>query len=172
MPPPPALPVPPAEPPAPPGPGVAPPFVAPPTDRDNRTLWIGLGVGGVVFVLCCVGGLIGAALLISANSRELETSAREAVTEYLEDLRTQRYSEAYDRLCSKERNERSLSAFTRIARQDPVLGFSVQDVTIGSEVTVDASVDYRDGGTRQREYLLETEIGGSRSGSMSICGER
>src|SRR5437016_152585 len=40
------------------GPGVAPPFAAPPTDRSRKSLWIGLGVGALLLVLCCVGGVV------------------------------------------------------------------------------------------------------------------
>ena len=47
----------------PPGPGAAPPFAAPPTDKNKRGLWIGLGVGGLVLLLCCVGGIFGVGVL-------------------------------------------------------------------------------------------------------------
>ena len=47
----------------PPGPGAAPPFAAPPTDRNKRGLWIGLIAGGLALVLCCVGGVFGIAVL-------------------------------------------------------------------------------------------------------------
>ena len=86
--------------PAPPrGPGVAPPFAAPPTDRNRRGLWIGLGVGGLVLVLCCVGGLFGFGLILVSGAEKVKTEAHQVVTDYLSALQREDYNKAYDLLC-------------------------------------------------------------------------
>src|SRR4051794_15605559 len=73
----------PPEPLPPPGPGVTPPFTAPPSDRDRRGLWLGLGVAAVMLVLCCVGGAVGVGLLAVSTSRQVQTTARATVVRYL-----------------------------------------------------------------------------------------
>src|SRR4051812_773321 len=91
-----------AAPPAPPkGPGVAPPFAVPPRDRDNKRLWIGLGIGGLVVVLCCVGGVLGIGVIASGGEDLVRGQAGSVVRTYLDALAEQSYTDAYDQLCNK-----------------------------------------------------------------------
>jgi hypothetical protein len=83
----------------PPGPGVAPPFVAPPADRNRRGLWIGLGVGGVLLLLCCVGGVFGIGVLIVGTIDEAKRQATAVVEEYLNATIDRDFDRARDQFC-------------------------------------------------------------------------
>src|SRR3954447_8667918 len=103
----------PTEVPAPPtGPGVVTPFAAPPRDRDLKGLWIGLGVGGLVLVLCCVGGVLGIAFLIPYADSLGKAQVASVVEDYLTALRNQDYATAHDEyLCAQERQGHSVAWF-------------------------------------------------------------
>ena len=92
--------------PAPPaaGPGVTVPFAAPPTERDRKRLWIGLGVGAGLLVLCLVGGVVGLVALV-ASSRVTATDAAEKVNHYLSALQARDYDTAYDDLCAAQQQK-------------------------------------------------------------------
>jgi hypothetical protein len=74
----------PSVPPPPPGPGAAPPFAAPPTERDKRRTWIAIGVTAVVLVLCCVGGAGGIGVVIWGGVEQSKDQAAAVVEEFLE----------------------------------------------------------------------------------------
>src|SRR5689334_21469307 len=95
----------------PPGPGVASPFAAPPRDRDNKRLWISLGVGGAVLLLCCVGGILGIGILASGSEDIVKSQATAVVTTYLEGLEKQNYRVAYDQLCNDITRQMSFAEF-------------------------------------------------------------
>jgi hypothetical protein len=154
--------------PAPRGPGVTPPFTVPPTDRDSRSVWIGLGVTALVLVLCCVGGLVGVGVLFAGGVREAKTQARQTVEEYLGALRRSDYRGAYHLLCESRTQDESLATFTRRSQQDPVTGFTTGAVTdANSELVVAATVQYTRQGSQPREYLVQAAFG-----EYTVCGER
>src|SRR5207249_4522642 len=93
---------------APAGPGVRAPFAAPPTERDRRRLWTGIGIGALVLVLCCGGGIVGFGTLVVAQAQALPKEAVVVVTRYLDGLRDQNHRQAYDQLCGQLQAQESL----------------------------------------------------------------
>src|SRR4051812_37595970 len=130
-------------PPPPPGPGVAPPFNAPPTDRNRRGLWIGLGVGALVMVLCCAGGIFGFVLLTVSGSRQIERDAVVVVRDYLAALQDRDYAAAYDQLCPAMTRSESLQQFeARESRRPDIASFQVGKTQVGNAIVVPADITY------------------------------
>ncbi|MBN1172472.1 MAG: hypothetical protein JXA67_09890 [Micromonosporaceae bacterium] len=149
-----------------------PPFAAPPAQRDAKRLWIGLGAGALVMVLCCVGGLVGLGFLYAGSVQEADFNARQLVIQYLEALQDRDYPAAYRLLCDDLTDDRSLQTFSRIERQDPVVGFSVaedvgSDPENSADLLVDANVSYSRRGVVVRQYVVRNALEG-----MTVCGER
>src|SRR5437899_7527140 len=93
----------------PPGPGVRTPFAAPPTERDRKRLWISLGVGALLLVLCCAGGIVGFGALVVAQNKAIPQEAVTVVDRDLSGLRARNYQQAYDQLCAARRWEETLA---------------------------------------------------------------
>jgi len=152
-------------PPPPAGPGVAPPFAAPPTDRDYKGLWIGLGVGGLLLVLCCVGGVFSIGLLASSSEDLVSQQASSVVRTYLDALRTENYPRAYDQLCSDITSRLSRQGFEARVAQPRVVSFSIDSVTATNTITVDATVEREGQPPVQQHYPIV------QSGTvLKICG--
>jgi hypothetical protein len=152
----------------PPGPGVAPPFVAPPVDRNRRGLWIGLSVGALVLVLCCVGGLTGFGLLVVGSSRQIQTQATDEVRGYLDALEAGDYGAAYSHLCSATRKQVTSAEFAARQQDEPrLVSYVVHQPQIGGTIIVPADLRYEDGTATLRRYELKQESG---SQELRICG--
>lgn len=152
----------------PPGPGVTPPFTAPPTDRNRRGLWIGLGVGALAVILCCVGGVFGFGLLAVNTSKQLETNATEVVRGYLDALEGRDYDKAYSYLCPTLTKRLSANEFAEQQQVRPrPVNYQLGKPEIGSTVVVPANVSYSDGTAALRRYTLTQEAG---STDLHICG--
>jgi hypothetical protein len=156
----------PSEPALPPGPGVTPPFAAPPTDRDSRTIWIRVGVSSLLLFLACIGGGVGIGVVVAGVSRQLTVQAKAVVNEYLGALRSEEYRHAYDLLCQSTTDRTSLAAFTAREQQRPVTAYQVHGVRTESDLVVGASVTYRGEPAVAREYVVTIE------GQLRVCGER
>jgi hypothetical protein len=156
-------------PPPPAGPGVQVPFGAPPGERDRRRLWIGLGVGGALLALCCVGGIFGFGALLVQTSRNLTNQATTVVTSYLGALRDSEYAKAYEQLCAGLRRQVSLESFAASQREVPrVLNFTLDaPQPQGSSVWVQAHVN-REDGPQEPAFRLVQE--GRGTVALKICG--
>jgi hypothetical protein len=155
----------PSGPPPPPGPGVAPPFAAPPTDRDPKTVWIRVGVSALLLLLCCVGGIGGLGVVLAGTSKQLEAQARTVVGEYLGDLRDDDYSSAYDLLCQSTTDSLTKEAFTVRERRRQVTDYTVDSVQSDSQLVVTATV-ITEQGSNERKYVVSLD-----GGQLQICGE-
>jgi hypothetical protein len=146
-------------PPPPRGPGVFTPFSAPPRDRDLKGLWIGLGVGGLVLVLCCVGGVLGIGFLMPYADSLGKAQVASVVEDYLTALRNEDYATAHDEyLCAHERQAHSVAWFEDHFGSAKVTEFVVNsdDVQFTQEIRVPARV--REGGNWvQKEYVMEQD---------------
>jgi hypothetical protein len=153
---------------APAGPGVRAPFAAPPTERDRRRLWTGIGIGALLFVLCCGGGIIGFGTLVVAQTRALPNEAVAVVTRYLEGLRDEDYAQSYDLLCGSTQERENLAHFTARQRAQPRLSsFTVgQSAVLGNEVVVTADLTRGDSTDRQSFQLYPDQ----EAGGLRICG--
>ena len=141
--------------PAPPvGPGVAPPFAVPPRDRDSKRLWIGLGIGGLVLVLCCVGGIAGIGVLAAGGDSIAKSQASSVVRTFLEAISTEDYAEAYGQLCDEITEKVSQADFERAFSGDKLESYTVGAVTTTNTITVPATLDWQDRGTVEARYTL------------------
>jgi hypothetical protein len=167
------LPSPPGGPPAgiplpPPGPGVTPPFTAPPDDRNRRGLWLGLGVGAFLLVVCCAGGVFGIGLLAVTATREVEANATATARSYLDALAAADYEKAYAQLCPDLTRRTSLGDFTEQQQAQPrPVSYRLDKPVISATITVAADVTYADRSTARRRYRLAQQTG---SQDLLICG--
>ncbi|MFF5231922.1 hypothetical protein [Dactylosporangium sp. NPDC000521] len=111
----------------PPGPGVVTPFAAPPRDRDLRGLWIGLGVGGLVLVLCCVGGVLGGGLLLSGLEGVARSQLASVVDEYLGAVQATKYETARGHLCPELQRSHSVAWYESHYRGSEILAYAVHE---------------------------------------------
>jgi hypothetical protein len=155
--------------PAPPqGPGVFPPFPAPPTEGRGRRVGFGLGIGAVVVLLVCGGGLTAAIGLTQVVNRALNEQAQVVVGAYLDDLEAKRYDDAYRSLCSEARDAESQAEFTsRVATEDPIESYKVGEINAADvDLAVPVDVTYADGRTES----LKAFLGQSReTGEFQVC---
>jgi hypothetical protein len=147
---------------------VTPPFTAPPSDRNRKGLWIGLGVGALALILCCVGGLVGFGFLAVNTSKQLETQATDVVSSYLEALGNRDYAAAYSHLCPALTRRMTEGEFAEQQQMRPrPVSFHVQKPQVGNRVIVPADVTYDNGSSALRRYELKQEMG---SQNLRICG--
>jgi hypothetical protein len=154
--------------PPPPGPGVAPPFAAPPTDRNKRTLWIGLGVGGLIALLCCVGGVIGMGVIVASANDQSERNATNTVVKYLDAMKAQQIDVAYAQLCPQLARRMSRSSLRNLAQQRNISGYSLDDPLVGSSVDITAHIDTAAGDIEETYTLVPASEGDATR--FEICG--
>ena len=152
----------------PPGPGVRAPFAAPPTERDRKRMWIGLGVGAALLVVCCGGGLVAFIGLVVAQNRAIPAEAAAVVNRYLDDLTHEDYRDAYDQLCGADQSQQSLAEFTARKRA----GATIEQYRVGqpraqqSEVLVPVQLYTSSGSVDSVFTLVEDQ----QAGGLRICG--
>jgi hypothetical protein len=148
------------------GPGVRTPFAAPPTERDRKRLWIGLGVGLAVLVLCCGGGVFGFGALVVAQNRAIPREAATVVDEYLHLLSAADYDGAYNLLCRGYLAPESEFRY-RQQRAGDVQRYEIGTPRVGtSQVVVPARV-WRASGLYDHNYVLVED---QQAGGLRICG--
>jgi hypothetical protein len=111
----------------PPGPGVVTPFAAPPRDRDLRGLWIGLGVGGLVLVLCCVGGVLGGGFLLTGLEGVARSQLASVVDEYLGAVRATDYEAARGHLCPEQQRSHTVAWYEDHYDGSEVIAYAVHE---------------------------------------------
>jgi hypothetical protein len=149
------------------GPGVTPPFPAPPTDRNRRGLWIGLGVGALVLVLCCGGGLFGVGVVLVNGTDQVKRQAANTVDQYYGALVTRDYEQAYGLLCPAITQGMSAEEFvTRERRNLHPVQYSVGAAELGNAIVVPTTVTYEGGAVTQRRIRVQQ----AGSGTLKVCG--
>jgi hypothetical protein len=152
----------------PPGPGVRTPFAAPPTERDRKRLWIGLGVGLALLVVCCGGGVFGFGALVYTQSRAMPREAVSVVDGYLGALRRFDYNDAYALVCRTDQESESLQAFrVRQSQESPVTGYRIGQPRVESTAVHVPVVIDRDDGRVDRDFTLVED---QQAGGLRICG--
>jgi hypothetical protein len=156
-------------PPAPPqGPGVVPPFPAPPTEGRRLRIGWGLGIGAIVLVLVCGGGLAAFVGLSSVMSRAINEQAQVVVGNYLSDLQGERYTEAYGSLCPRSRARLTQEEFTSQQMEaDPIRDYEVGTLNLANvDLAVPVEVTYADGRTEQLRAFLDQN---RETGGFEVC---
>lgn len=144
---------------------MAPPFAAPPRDQDRRRLWWGLGIGAVVLVLACVGGVVGFGLLASGSEDLVRSQAMSTVRSYLSDVKTADFSDAYDLLCDDVTAGLSESGFASRMRDNRLTDFTVLSASIDPQISVATTLRFADGTSRSQAYPLVQSSNG-----LKVCG--
>jgi hypothetical protein len=157
-------------PPAPPqGPGVFAPFPAPPTEGRGRRIGLGFGIGGVILVLVCGGGVAAGVGLLTVMSSALNEQAHVVVGDFFNAVKAKRYGEAYNSQCEEVRSRETQAEFTtRITSIDPIASYKVGDVDLTSvNLSVPVQLTYTTGGGEQ----LMVDLGQDRdTGAFQVCG--
>jgi hypothetical protein len=158
-------------PPPPQGPGVIPPFPAPPTEGRRRRIGMGLGIGAGLLVLICGGGFAAAIGLFTVAGSALNEQAQVVVGDYLDDVKAQRYSEAYDALCDQTRSQVSEAEFTSDAQAaEPIAKYDVGEMDLTAvDLNVPVDVTYQDGRTAHLKAYLGQD---QETGRFQVCSVR
>jgi hypothetical protein len=152
----------------PPGPGVAPPFVAPPTDGTRQRRWIAFGIAAGLALVCCVGGLIGLGGLAVLGTQVILDDAKAVVTDYLSAIRDGEYDRAYDLLCPRQREQTTESEFAEsFEAEKQIESFEVGDPDAADIVVVPATLHYVDGSDREVRFRLDQNTS---TGEFRVCG--
>jgi hypothetical protein len=155
-------------PPPPPGPGVAPPFAAPPSERSRKRMWIGLGVAGLVLVVCCAGGLFGVGVYAVANNDLASRQATTVVTQYLDALHAEDYRTAQAKLCDDLAQRTPVAQVAEQARREPFTAYRLDPPQVAQTAEVTAHLTGPDGQPFTHTYTVEP----ADTGEWRICGIR
>jgi hypothetical protein len=152
----------------PPGPGVRAPFAAPPTERDRKRMWIGLGVGAALLVVCCGGGLVAFIGLVVAQNRAIPAEATAVVNRYLDDVTHEDFRDAYDQLCGADQDKESLQEFTTRKRTEA----TIEQYQVGQPRVEQSQVEvpvhlYTSSGFLDWIFTLVED---QQAGGLRICG--
>lgn len=154
----------------PPGPGVAPPFAAPPLEGRTLRVWLGIGVAGLAFLLCCGGGAAALVGLVVAGSQAIDEQSRAVVGDYFGALRDRDYDRAYELLCDPAQGQESPERFRqRVAAEPAISDYRVGKSSTMDEITVPVEVTYTGGARDTLQVILRQD---TRSGALEVCGIR
>jgi hypothetical protein len=151
------------------GPGVTPPFPVPPTEGRSSRLWMGIGIGALVAVLVCGGGIAAIIGLATTGTRALNEQVEVVVGDYFEAVQQKRYNDAYGQLCEDVHEEESVADFTRRVSAEPVISrYDIGNLSPAAiDLAVPVDVVYADGASATLRVLLEQD--GS-TGAFEVCG--
>jgi len=146
----------PSVPPPPPGPGAAPPFAAPPTERDKKRTWIGLGIGGVVLALCCAGGVGGVGVVVLSGIEQSKRQAKATVEGYLDAIGDENGRGARSFICdSLPRGVSAAELVSRVSNTE-FTSYALGEAELTSTIDVPAVLSTPGGQVRQL-YLVGNE---------------
>lgn len=143
--------------PAPPqGPGAAPPFASPPTERDKRRMWISLGIGAVVLVLCCAGGIGGVGVVIIGGVEQSKRQATATVEAFLDAVQDGNVRDARNQICSGLGPGTSVGELVSRASDTEFTSYTLGEAELSSTIDVPATLS-APGGDVEQLYLVGSE---------------
>ena len=143
--------------PAPPqGPGAAPPFAAPPTERDKRRMWMSIGIGITVLLLCCAGAAGGIGVIIFSGLEDSKRQATATVEAYLDAVQDGNTRGARAQICSDLGAGVSPSELVSRASSTEFTSYSLGEAKFTSTIDVPATLSTPSGEVRQW-YLVGSE---------------
>jgi hypothetical protein len=150
-----------------PGPGVVPPFAAPPREGNRRRMWISLGIGAAVALLCCGGGIVGIVTLAVEGVKAERNEAQAVVAKFMTDWQRQDYPAAYQLVCDDITSSVSLSEFTGQLQETQVESFQVQDPIVQDQaISVPVTVQFTD----IAPATLSVDVTVDKGGDSQVCG--
>lgn len=153
--------------PVPQGPGAAAPFPAPPAEGGGARLGWGLGIAGIVLVLCCGGGLTAIIGLVVTQVAATNEQSRAVVSRYLDALRDGEYDEAYEMLCDEEQEALTKDRFeTRERSRKKISSYKIGEFDVYNE-SVPVEEAYSDGTSDRVNYFLKPD---DSDATLEICG--
>jgi hypothetical protein len=150
------------------GPGVTPPFATPPTEGRSSRLWFGLGIGALVMLLVCGGGIAAVIGLGTTAGKALNEQVQVVVGDYFDAVRQKRWQDAYTQLCEESQKDETLAAFTsRVSAQEPIRSYKIGSLSIAAiEPVVPVDVVYGSGADGTLQVYLRQD--GS-TGQFEVC---
>jgi hypothetical protein len=164
--PPPAGPPPVPEPPR--GPGVGIPFPVPPTEGRSSRVWVGLGVGALVALLACGGGVAAIIGIATTGARALGEQAEVVVGDYFQAVQQKRYEDAYAQLCEQAQEDETYNEFNRRIVGEPAIStFEIGNTSVSAiDPVVSVDVVYVDTtADTLRVYLVQD----ASTGDYEVC---
>jgi hypothetical protein len=152
----------------PPGPGVAPPFIAPPTDGARQRRWVAVVLAGVAALVCCAGGIFGVGALVVFGTQATVDATRTTVRKYLTAIEEHDYDKAYQLLCPSRRQQVSEPEFIDTARLMNFVSFDVGQPELGTPIIVPATLHYPGGRDEAYRFLLEQDTS---TADYTVCGQ-
>jgi len=150
----------------PPGPGAAPPFAAPPTDRNKRGLWIGLSAGFVLLALCCVGAIVGVGALVVFGTEEAKKEATATVERYLDAVMAEEWTLAHDELCPSLAARVTASQLAQQESRQPFTQYALDEPAFTEAGGIDVLAHLNtSSGEVVRQFRLDT----ADEGQLAIC---
>lgn len=130
-----------------------------PPKKSRVGLWVGLGIGALVLLLClcCVGSIGLPAYFGIQDLQDERQESVAAVTEYLGHLRSENYDEAYDLLCEESRVGFGRRQFADQAASEPLSSFDVGEAVESDDdwgYDVDADLTFVAGDTRTDTFFV------------------
>ncbi len=151
------------------GPGVIPPFPVPPTEGRSSRVWLGIGVGALVTVLVCGGGVAAVIGLATTGARALNEQVDVVVGDYFEAVKQKRFDDAYEQLCEDAQDDESPAEFTQRLSAEPALAnYTVGNLAVSAiEPVVPVDVVYVGGAKDTVQVSLSQN---SSTGRLEVCG--
>lgn len=136
-------------------PPAPPPCAAPPRRRRSRWLTVGLPVGAVLGL----GAIVAAVVLVTRTVSAGIGSAEQAARDYATALVDQRWQDAHEQLCARDRSAITADQLARHYGQPRVTGYTVLGVAVSNydgRSSAQTDIEFRtaDGLTTRTEIPL------------------
>jgi hypothetical protein len=130
---------------------------------------LGLGIGALVAVLACGGGIAAIIGLATTGTRALNEQVQVVVGHYFEAVQQKRFDDAYEQLCQQAKEQESAADFVaRVGAEPAIATFDIGNLAVSSiDPVVPVDVVYLDGAADTLRVNLSQN--GS-TGALEVCG--
>jgi hypothetical protein len=136
-------------------------------DRSRRGLWIGLALGAIALVVCCVGGIVGIGVVGVAATDQMQQQAQRTVRTFLDAVREGDFDKAHTQICEVSAQRRPAYEIEREFKPLNVRGYRLGEVQTSSSqgsLVLEATLTGTGGERRYRFYLSQERD------KLRICG--
>jgi hypothetical protein len=132
-------------------------------------MWVGLGIGAAVAVICGVGGVVGLGALVVTANDAAKNEARSTATQFMTAWQKQDYKAAYKLTCPDLQNDVGYAQFADRLSQQSVNTYQIGTVELtDTNLTVPVDVTFDPSGPDH--LLLDMEVDQSAANRISVCG--